>query len=260
MFKTVSSLVGWVGGIGRSAFRQAGPPVAERLSAGPPRLTGGLLRQGAAEGPPLWARSVAKSTLGGMRGTEVDTAKPAVEIRFQTKGGTEAQVRRPTPQDLPQLEAFLERCQPERQAGDEGSEPGPVGAAVQVWMADNPRHDAFVAVVDGQVVGCATLDPPGSERQSVAERMALKSEGLEPSDVCTSQMLVDPKLRGLGIGKALKQAQVRAAGEAGYLAVIGETRSPRVVELVHRLGGVAVPEGAATRHTVLRTGVDRKDQ
>jgi len=258
MFKTVSSLFGLMGSIGRNALRQAGVPVTTQLPSAAARVSGAM-RQAPPEGPPLWTRSLAKGAASGARASGLDGAKPPLEIRFQTKSGTDAQVRRPTPQDLSQLEAFLERCQPERGAGDEGSEPRPVGAAVQVWMADNPQHDAFVAVVGGKVVGCATLDPPGGERQSQAQRAALKAESLEPSDVCISQMLVDPEYRGLGIGKALKQAQVRAAGDAGYRAVIGETRSPRVVELVHRLGGVAVPEGAATRHTVLRTGVDRKD-
>ncbi|MFD0667389.1 GNAT family N-acetyltransferase [Ramlibacter sp. MAHUQ-53] len=263
MFKTVSSLFGWMGNLGRSALRQAGGPMATRLPPMPPRVPGALsqaLSQAPADAPPLGARQLAKAaSLEPRANHDLAAVKPPVEIRFFTRSGVEALVRRPTPKDLAPMEAFLERCAPDNEAGDEGTAPGPASATVQAWMASNPRHDAFIAVVDGRVVGCATLDPHPRHTQTPQEAAVLKDEGLEASEVCVSQLLVDPELRGHGIGKALKQAQARGAGDAGYRAVIGETRSPRVMALAERLGGVVAPQEALTRYTVLRTEVDRKD-
>jgi phosphinothricin acetyltransferase len=77
----------------------------------------------------------------------------------------------------------------------------------QLWLASHDgRHPVLVAVVDGKVVGWASLSP-WSERRAY-------------DDTAETSFYVHSTQRGQGIGRRLKQAIVEEARRLGYHTLI----------------------------------------
>ena len=83
-----------------------------------------------------------------------------------------------------------------------------------LWMIDPPGR-TVVAVDDGVVVGTATMGP---NRPGRGEHIA------------TASFMVDPAMRGRGVGRALGEHMLRWAGEQGYHGVQFNAVALAVVE------------------------------
>lgn len=202
---------------------------------------------------PLAQRSVAhlsaSSRASGAGETEKPAGKSPFEIRLQLKNGETAVLRRVQSHDAKALDAFLARSGISR-GGD---------ADEHLWAAASKDHDAFVAVVKGRIVGVGTLDPDTGEMEQQKDKAFLADHALSPSSVCISSMTVDPELRSLGIGKAMKQAQAVGARQMGYEGVMSLTADETVKHIVSRLGG-AVQKGAVFCWTLVKVAPDRKSE
>lgn len=202
---------------------------------------------------PLGQRSVAHFSGSASRRVDEDTDKPAgkspFEIRLQLKNGETAVLRRVQSQDVKALDALLARSRTHR-GGD---------ADEHLWAAASKDHDAFVAVVNGRIVGVGTLDPDTGEMEQQKDAAFLANHALAPSSVCISSMTVDPEMRALGIGKAMKQAQAVAARQMGYEGVMSLTADETAKHIVSRLGG-AVQKGAMFCWTLVKVAPDRKSE
>lgn len=182
--------------------------------------------------------------------------KSPLEIHFKLKDGRDALVRRAEAGDAKGLQAFME------EAGVGAGLPAysehlcKSAAQEHLWMAGAPRYDAFVAEVDGRIVGISSFDPETHEIAPPKNRSFLRSNGVDPGQVCVGDMAVLHGMHGLGIGTALKKIQTTAAANAGYVGVTSDTYSASVKAIVRKLGG-KVQEGGTSGWTLVRT--DRKD-
>lgn len=205
------------------------------------------------EDRPLAQRSVAHLSASASHRVDDEAEKPAgkspFEIRLQLKNGEAAVLRRVQSQDVKGLDALLARSQTFR-GGD---------ADEHLWAAASKDHDAFVAVVNGRIVGVGTLDRDTGEMEWQKDAAFLADHGLAPSSVCISSMTVDREMRSLGIGKAMKQAQAVGARQMGYEGVMSLTADETVKHIVSRLGG-AVQQGGVFGWTLVKVAPDRKSE
>lgn len=114
--------------------------------------------------------------------------------------GSEVEIRRMRPEDVPAAMAILETWNMAPDPDRENAERS--GIVVE---------NAFVAVVDGEIVGTAGW-------------FALSDEVAE-----TASLAVDPTYRGLGIGHRLQSARLDAMRERGFRRVRTETDRPATI-------------------------------
>lgn len=166
-------------------------------------------------------------------------------------GGAPAQLRRPNPADAGGMALFLTRTP----LGADPRPQDPTGIVERVkdmlWQASASGEDAFILARRGEVLGFAAIERQPEACEMPLDLAWLASHGLAPEEVCISRMGLAGELRGHGIGHHLKQAQVTAAGDAGYRAVaspgghhLGRALAARangLVETTSGSGWVLVP-------------------
>ncbi|TFZ03314.1 GNAT family N-acetyltransferase [Ramlibacter rhizophilus] len=177
-------------------------------------------------------------------------ARPAIERTSVLKDGREATVRRLEPREVGALASFhAKRMQfADLFAHKELSE----RAVRNHFLAhETPGEDALAAIVADKVVGTATIEAQPLEMELPIDGHILAAKGMKESEVCVGRMMVDPDFRGIGVGRALKEAQLVAAADSGYKAVAGLTHSAALKHVVRTLGG-SVQEGMGQTWTVVR--------
>lgn len=209
---------------------------------------------------PIWSPSVAlskrevavpsKPMESVAEGTQ---AKPALEARLKLKDGRDVVVRRAEAGDEKALVAFFMDLGAGAGSPAHAGQLCQTGADEVLWMAGAPRHDAFVAVVGGRIVGTAGFDPDTHELAPPKNRSFLYGQGIDPGKVCVGSLSVLHEMQGLGIGTALKKLQTTSAAHAGYLGVTSDTHSEPLKAIVRKLGGT-VQEGGVSAWTLVRTG------
>lgn len=168
-----------------------------------------------------------KNEAGSPRQSCIDACgKPSIHHAVRLKDGREAIVRRLQPQDAAKLSDFLDRADflgaggaiAYQIMGKEAARKYELDQLLRGAAADG--HDVLIAEVDGAIEGLSEYRPVDLDETEVT----LKHDG-RFTDVaaCVSATSVSPQARGIGIGTALKEAQMRSAARAGYEAVIGET-------------------------------------
>lgn len=268
MLTSAMSLIKRAGSIGLGALRASSGPALGAGSSTTSRVTQGVATPNRLTTPPaapveVMATPLARRTvtvgptIAGERSAST-VAKTPLEIRFFTKVGHEALVRRAQAGDAKSIQGFLDRCEVFRR-DHQASSPGLARDADEhIRLAASAQHEALVAVVQGRIVGMAITHPQGQPGQRPVDSNLLAAQGLEAARVGVSHMLVEPQARGQGIGKVLKQAQVRGARDAGYDAVVGETVSPTMMALAERIGGQVQGERMSGL-TVVRTNRETKE-
>lgn len=153
-------------------------------------------------------------------------------------GGATGQLRRPHPADAGSLALFLERTP----LGSEPRPGNPAGTVERVkemlWQAASLGEDAFILSRRGQVLGFAAIEQRPEVCEMPLDRAWLAGHGLAPEEVCISRMGLAAELRGHGLGHHFKQAQVLAAGDAGYRAVASPGGHQLGRALAARAGGL----------------------
>lgn len=164
-------------------------------------------------------------------------AKAPLEIRFKLKDGRDGLVRRAQAGDLEGLLAFMRK--PEVAVGPPAYDAGHADEAAQehLWMATAPDYDAMVAVVDGRIVGVASIDPQTHELAAHKDAYFLKSHGVTPGEVCVGHLSVSCEAQDQGVGTALKKAEAIAATQAGFRGVTHDASNPTIKAIVKKLGG-----------------------
>lgn len=265
MLTSAMSLIKRAGAIGLGVLRASGSPTLAAGARATSRVALGAVTQSRLTPPlaapgatPLARRTVVAVPSGAGERSASTGAKAPLEIRFFTKVGHEAVVRRAQAGDAKAIQGFLDRCEVFLR-DHQASSPGLArDADDHIRLAASAQHEALVAVVQGRIVGMAITHPQGQPGQRPVDPNLLAAQGLKAARVGVSHMLVEPQARGQGIGKVLKQAQVRGAGDAGYDAVVGETISPTMMALAERIGGQVQGE-RMTGLTVVRTNRETKE-
>lgn len=180
------------------------------------------------------------------------TSKPVVRIAFQLKNGLGGEVRRPQESDRAALDKFIATT-PANPLFQSFSNEFHRSREIddQLWMAQSPSNDSFIAKVQDRVVGLAGVEPEPDEMERQLDPRFLAEHGLKPSQVCVSRLRVSADFREQGVGTALKRAVAQGAADAGFKAVVSETVDPAVIGIVTRLGG-EVESGSVRPWTVLK--------
>lgn len=179
-------------------------------------------------------------------------AKPPVSVVHTLKDGRTVTVRRLEAHEEPQLRSYI--AVPKQMTDGLGGEDSHDRAVrSHFFNVQAPGHDALAAVLKDKVIGTADIDPEPEDYEPQVPAHFVREQGLSPSEVCVSRMAVLPEFQNLGVGRALKRAQVIAAGQAGYKAVVSETCRPSVKRIVQAEGGV-VQEGMGSVWTLLPVG------
>jgi len=194
---------------------------------------------------------IPKPGAGCETAAESPPAKPPLEVRFKLKDGRVGVVRRAVKDDLPALVSFLRR--PEVTVGPPAYDAGHADQAAEehLWMAGARHHDAVVALVDGDIVGTAHVNPQTHGMAHHKDEHFLNSHGLASGEVCVGHLTVTCGAQNQGIGTALKRATAIAATQAGYQGVTHEVSHPKVKAIVKKLGG-NVQEEAVLGWTLLK--------
>lgn len=176
-------------------------------------------------------------------------AKPPVSVVHTLKDGRTVTVRRLQVHEEPQLRSYVAVPKQILDAlgGDELHDRA---VRSHFFNAQTPGRDALAALLKDKVVGTTEIDPEPEDYEPSVDGGFVREQGLSLSQVCVSRMAVDPEFQGLGVGRALKRAQVVAAAQAGYQAVVSETCRPAVKRIVESEGGV-VQEGMGSVWTLL---------
>lgn len=160
-------------------------------------------------------------------------------------GGTPGQLRRPHPADACRLALFLERTP----LGADPRPGDPVATVERVkellWQAATSGEDAFILSKRGEVLGFAAIERRLEVCELPLDMAWLAGHGLAPEEVCISRMGLAGELRGHGLGHHLKQAQVLAAGDAGYRAVASPGGHRLGRALAARAGGLVQTTAAS---------------
>ncbi len=168
--------------------------------------------------------------------------KPIINITSPLKDGREVLVRRLGPKDVDQIVGFHANAKWgifDSMANDQNRVD-----AIKSYMfnAANTDCDVLVAIVDGAIVGLAEYeDRPGEMEERIDENM-LSELKLSASDVCVSKTMVLEKMQGIGVGAALKKAQLISARDGGFEAIVSRTASQSVINIVKKLGGTVTSD------------------
>lgn len=164
-------------------------------------------------------------------------AKPDRAWSLTLPGHVDGHLRRPSLVDAGALALFLSRTP----TGMDPRPTDPTGLVERVkellWQSAAAGEDAFVLAGGGRVLGFAAIDRSPEPCELPLDPSWLSAHGLAPEDVCISRMALAGELRGLGLGHHFKQAQVTAAGDAGYLAVASPGGNRLGRALAARAGG-----------------------
>ena len=106
-----------------------------------------------------------------------------------------------------------------------------------LWQSVAAGEDAFVLSGLGEVLGFASIEQGPQACELPLDLDWLAGHGLTPEDVCISRMALAGELRGQGLAHHFKQAQVVAAGDAGYLALASPGGNRLGQALAARAGG-----------------------
>lgn len=166
--------------------------------------------------------------------------KPPVSVVHRLKNGQTVTVRRLEPHEAPKLRRYAEvPKQLFDVVGDEAAWDRSVSN--HFFNARAPGRDALAALVKDQVVGTTEIDPEPEDFEPPIDAGFVAEQGLKLSQVCVSRMAVHPDFQNQGVGRALKRAQLIAAAQAGYRAVVSETSRAAVKRIVEAEGGVVQP-------------------
>ncbi len=140
------------------------------------------------------------------------------------------EVRRARPQEFDAVAALLAGTYLAEGWADEGYAP------VLRDVAARARHALVLAALDGdRVVGSVTA----------ATRGGPYAEQAQPGEAVVRMLVTDPAARGLGVGRALMDAALRAALDDGCTRVRLSTQAEMTAahRLYARLGFVRTPDG-----------------
>ncbi len=226
------------------------------LSAARP-LGAGLLREAATARAGQWAgRSVlpAASACGagpegsrshtGFRGKpglgHVETVKEPVCSQTKLSNGKTAIVRRLEAKDSSSFTRFLERSKLGVRAFHDEF----------YFLRGQSKSDALVAVVDGQVVGMASIEKDPDFFCGPYWPDFLSNQGIDRNHVCFGQARLDPQFEKTDAIWAVVRTQLDAAKQAGFEHLAFETGCDMTKQLVRSMGG-SVQEGVGTTWVVL---------
>ncbi len=163
--------------------------------------------------------------------------KPDRQWSLALPGGTSGVLRRPDPADAPRIAAFL-RGTP-RGPVDRPDDVGGLTQAVLdlLWQAVAPGEDAYVLSGRGTVLGVAQIEREPEVCEPELDRAWLAGQGYLPSEVCLGRMVLAKEVRGHGFGHLLKEAQLAAAADAGYRAVVSAAGHDIGLAIARRVAG-----------------------
>jgi GNAT superfamily N-acetyltransferase len=163
--------------------------------------------------------------------------KPDRQWSLALPGGSSGVLRRPDPADALRIAAFL-RSTP-RGPVDRPDDVGGLTQAVLdlLWQAVAPAEDAFVLAGRESILGVAQIEREPEVCETELDRAWLAGQGYLPSEVCVGRMVLAKAVRGHGFGHLLKEAQLAAAADAGYRAVVSAAGHDIGLAIARRVAG-----------------------